>query len=50
MVAVVLVGGYGPIPRHFLDYGDNIRATHHVQQDDDEAAIETAHRLNVLPT
>jgi hypothetical protein len=34
---------------HFLDHGDNIRATHHVEHDDDEAAIAAAHRLNVLP-
>jgi len=34
---------------HFLDYGDNVRATHHVEHDNDAAAIEAAHRLNVLP-
>jgi hypothetical protein len=34
---------------HFLDHGENIRFTHHVQHDDDEAAIEAAHHLNVLP-
>jgi len=34
---------------HFLDHGDNIRATHHVEHADDEAAIVNAHRLKVLP-
>jgi len=34
---------------HFLDHGENIRATHHIEHDDDEAAIAGAHRLNVLP-
>jgi hypothetical protein len=34
---------------HFVDHGDNIRSTHHVEHEDDEAAIEAAHRLNVLP-
>jgi hypothetical protein len=34
---------------HFFDHGDNIRLTHHIADDDDEAAIAAAHRLNVLP-
>ena len=34
---------------HFLDHGDNIRATHHMECADDERAIEIGHRLNVLP-
>jgi hypothetical protein len=34
---------------HFIDYGGNVRATHFVQQDSDEAAIAAAHQLNVLP-
>ena len=34
---------------HFLDYGDNVRDTHHVDRDDDGAAIEVARRLNVFP-
>ena len=34
---------------HILDHGDNIRATHHIEHDDDETAIAAAHRLNVLP-
>ena len=34
---------------HFLDHGDNVRATHHVEHDDDEAAIAAARRLNILP-
>jgi hypothetical protein len=34
---------------HFLDDGDNVGITHHVDHDDDAAAIEAAHRLNVLP-
>ena len=33
----------------FLDHGDNVRALHNIEHDDDEAAIEAAHRLNVLP-
>ena len=35
---------------HFVDHGDNIRAAHHVECDDDGEAIETGHRLNVLPS
>jgi hypothetical protein len=34
---------------HFFDFGGNIYATHHVEHDDDEAAIEAARRMNVLP-
>jgi hypothetical protein len=34
---------------HFLDHGDNVYATHHVEHDHVDAAIEAAHRLNVLP-
>jgi hypothetical protein len=34
---------------HFLDYGGNIYSTHNVEHEDDEAAIEAAHDLNVLP-
>lgn len=34
---------------HFFDFGEHIYATHHVECHDDEAAIDTAHRLNVLP-
>jgi len=34
---------------HFIDYGDNVRATHIIEQDNDEAAIAAAHQLNVLP-
>lgn len=34
---------------HFLDRGDNIIATHQAEYADDEAAIEAAHRLNLLP-
>ena len=34
---------------HFVDHGNNIRAIHLVERDDDEAAIAAAHRLNVLP-
>ena len=33
---------------HFLDFGGNVRATHHIEHDD-EAAIEAAHRMNVPP-
>lgn len=33
----------------FLDRSDNIYTTHYSEQDDDEAAIEAAHSLNVLP-
>lgn len=33
----------------FLDYGENVRALHDLNQDDDEAAVAAAHRLNVLP-
>ena len=35
---------------HFTDFGDNVRATHFVEQDNDDAAIQAAHRLNVLPS
>jgi len=34
---------------HFLDHGNNIYATHHVEHDDDEAAIAAAYRLNIMP-
>ena len=34
---------------HFFDFGGNIYATHHVEHADDEAAIEAARQLNVLP-
>jgi hypothetical protein len=33
----------------FLDHGDNVRVTHHVELDDDELVIEAAHQMNVLP-
>jgi hypothetical protein len=33
----------------FLDFGGNVRASHEIDQDDDEAAIDAAHRMNVLP-
>jgi hypothetical protein len=34
---------------HFFDFGDNIRASHSVEHEDDDGAIATAHRLNILP-
>jgi hypothetical protein len=34
---------------HFFDHGDNIRFSHDLEHDDDEAATAAAHRLNVLP-
>jgi hypothetical protein len=34
---------------HFLDYGSNVYAAHDISRGNDEAAIEAAHRLNVLP-
>ena len=34
---------------HVIDHGDNIRATHDIDHEDDDAAIAAAHRLNVLP-
>lgn len=34
---------------YFIDHGGNIFAAHHVENGDDKAAIESAHRLNVLP-
>jgi hypothetical protein len=34
---------------HFIDYGNNVRATQFIEQDNDEAAIAAAHRLNLLP-
>ena len=34
---------------HFFDHGDNIRVTHDIDHDDDDAAIAAAHQLNVLP-
>ena len=33
----------------FLDFGGNVRVAHHIDHSDDAAAIEAAHRLNVLP-
>jgi hypothetical protein len=30
-------------PVHFIDHGGNVYATHHVEHDDDEAAIEAGH-------
>jgi len=32
---------------HFVDHGDNIFSTHHVEEPDDEGAITTARRLRV---
>jgi hypothetical protein len=32
---------------HFVDHGDNVYDTVNAEHDDDEAAIEHAHRLNV---
>src|SRR5262249_29587127 len=32
----------------FLDHREEVYATHHVEHDDDEAAIAAAHRLNVV--
>jgi hypothetical protein len=34
---------------HFYDHGENVRASHDIEHDDDAAAIAGAHRLNVLP-
>lgn len=34
---------------HFYDHGDNIRASHDIDRDDDKAAIGAAHELNALP-
>ena len=34
---------------HFLDRGDDIIATHQAEYADDLAAIEAAHRLNLVP-
>ena len=34
---------------NFLDRGDDIIATHKAEYADDKAAIEAAHRLNLLP-
>jgi hypothetical protein len=32
---------------HFVDHGDNIYGTEHVEHDNDEDAIRAAHTLNV---
>jgi hypothetical protein len=32
---------------HFVDHGDNVYATEYLEHDDDESAIEAAHRMNV---
>ena len=32
---------------HFVDHGDNIYSTEHLEHDSDQAAIEEAHRRNV---
>jgi hypothetical protein len=34
---------------HFLDFGDNVLATHLIEHEDDDAAVSAAHSLNVLP-
>jgi len=34
---------------HFVDHGGNVRATHFVEHDNDEAAVAAAHQINVLP-
>ncbi len=34
---------------HFFDFGRNIYATHRLERANDEAAIEAARQLNVLP-
>ena len=34
---------------HFLDRDDDIIATHQAEYADDEAAMEAAHRLNLVP-
>ena len=34
---------------HLVDHGENIYATHHVERNNDEAAIAAAHQLNVMP-
>jgi hypothetical protein len=31
----------------FVDYGDHVYPTEYLQHDDDESAIEAAHRMNV---
>ena len=31
---------------HFVDHGDNIYLTRHIEHADDEAAIDAAHRIN----
>ncbi len=32
---------------HFVDHGDNVYATEHVEHASDEEAIKTAHRMNI---
>jgi hypothetical protein len=32
---------------HFVDHGDNVYATEYLEHDDDESAIEAAHRMNM---
>jgi hypothetical protein len=32
---------------HFVDHGGNVYATEYLEHDDDESAIESAHRMNV---
>jgi hypothetical protein len=32
---------------HFVDHGDNVYATEYLEHDDDESAIQAAHRMNV---
>ena len=46
----VLAVGMALYRIHFLDHGGNVRSTRHVERDTDEAAIEAAHYLNVLPS
>ena len=31
----------------FVDHGDNVYSTEHIEHDSDEAAIQEAHRMNV---
>jgi hypothetical protein len=32
---------------HFVDHGNNVRETRHIEHDSDDEAIEAAHRMNV---
>jgi hypothetical protein len=39
-----------PYRAHFVDHGGNVYATEYLEHDDNESAIEAAHRMNLPST